>query len=87
MEIQYVEKITFIVAGCYYTSPIVKINETSLRHDPRYTYYYLYIAQNIVTGIIPLLSLVVLNYLIYKHLTDRKTEIRNLGMQIFVINA
>ena len=44
-----------------------------------YIFYYVNIGQNVVTGLIPLVSLVTLNYLVYKHLKERRKGIFALG--------
>ena len=44
-----------------------------------YIFYYVNIGQNVVTGLIPLVSLVTLNYLVYKHLKERRKGILALG--------
>ena len=68
------------LAGCYDTHKILRVNATSLRLNPDYIFYYVNISQNVVTGMIPLLSLVILNYLVYKHLVTRRKGIFTLGI-------
>ena len=69
----------FIHTGCYQMSSPLQLNQTDLRLNSDYIFYYITIGQNVVTGFIPLFSLVVLNYLIYKHLAQRRKGISQLG--------
>ncbi len=55
--------------------PIVQVHD--LRNNPVYVRVYINWAGNLVTGIIPLISLALLNYLVYKHLVNRRNEINN----------
>jgi hypothetical protein len=55
--------------------PAIVIND--LRSDPYYIRIYINWAGNLVTGIVPLLTLALLNYLVYKHLVNRRNEINN----------
>ena len=59
------------------------IAETDLRLNIDYIFYYVNWGQNIVTGVIPLLSLFILNYLVYKNLKGRRGEAYDLGNHIF----
>ena len=55
------------------------MNATSLRLDKDYSFYYVMISQNIVTGLIPLVLLVYLNYQVYRYLKERRKGIFDLG--------
>ena len=55
--------------------------------DTDYIYYYVNLGQNIVTGAIPLISLTILNYLVYKHLKDRRGNASDLGIYIIINNS
>ena len=48
---------------------------SDLRQDPMYVKIYINWANNLVTGIAPLLTLGLLNYLVYTHLVNRRNEI------------
>jgi hypothetical protein len=52
---------------------VVGIND--LRSDPTYIKVYINWASNLVVSVLPLTSLVVLNYLVHKHLVMRRNEI------------
>ena len=69
----------FFFLGCYDIHHLTRVNATSLRVNPDYVFYYVNIGQNVVTGMIPLVSLVILNYLVYKHLKARRKGIFDLG--------
>ena len=47
----------------------------NFRVHPRYTLYYINIAQNLVTGFIPLILLGILNLGLYLHLLKRRKEV------------
>ena len=53
-----------------------------LRQDPQYNLYYVNISHLVVTGIFPVTSLVILNYLVYKHLVQRRKQVKSLGKNI-----
>lgn len=65
--------------GCNPIRILSRLNPTSLRLNEDYIFYYVNIGQNVVTGLIPLVSLVTLNYLVYKHLKERRKGIFALG--------
>ena len=69
----------YAIEGCNPIRQLSKITETSLRLNKDYIFYYVNIGQNVVTGLIPLVSLVTLNYLVYKHLKERRKGIFQLG--------
>ena len=50
---------------------------SDLRQNDTYVKIYINWASNLVTGIIPLVTLAMLNYLVYKHLVKRRNEINN----------
>ena len=50
----------------------------SFRLDPYYTLIYINIAQNLVTGFIPLILLAILNLGVYLHLNKRRKEVNKL---------
>lgn len=68
-----------LISDCLDIRTIYHINATSFRLNKDYSLYYVNISQNIVTGLIPLVSLVILNYLVYKHLKERRKGIFDLG--------
>ena len=68
-----------LISDCLDIQEIYHINATSFRLNKDYSLYYVNISQNIVTGLIPLVSLVILNYLVYKHLKERRKGIFDLG--------
>ena len=47
---------------------------------PHYITFYNNVARNLITAVIPLVSLGFLNYLVYKHLTERRKMVSRLGM-------
>jgi hypothetical protein len=49
------------------------------RRDPQYILYYVNISHLVITGIFPVASLVVLNYLVYKTLVERRKQVEYLG--------
>ena len=51
-----------------------KINPTNLRLDSSYIKYYKTLAETMVTGFIPLISLIVLNYIVYKRLKKKHSQ-------------
>ena len=53
-----------------------------LRQDPQYNLYYVNISHLVITGIFPVASLVLLNYLVYKHLVQRRKQVKSLGKNI-----
>ena len=55
----------------------LRIND--FRINPQYILYYVNIAHLVITGIFPLASLIILNYLIYKQLVDRRKQVETLG--------
>ena len=67
------------IEGCNPIRTLSRLNATSLRLNEDYIFYYVNIGQNVVTGLIPLVSLVTLNYLVYKHLKERRKGIFALG--------
>lgn len=78
-QLNYCTITFFILTGCYHVSSHLHLNATALRLNPDYILYYVNVAQNVVTGLIPLISLVVLNYLVYTHLVKRRKGIHWLG--------
>ena len=46
-----------------------------IRLDPNYKLVYINIAQNLVTGVIPLVLLGILNFYVYLHLRKRRKEV------------
>ena len=50
----------------------------AFRLDPYYTLIYINIAQNLVTGFIPLILLAILNLGVYLHLNKRRKEVNKL---------
>jgi hypothetical protein len=59
------------------TYPQLKV--TDLRSNKIYVVAYINIARNTVTGIFPLISLAILNYLVYKHLVRRRRGVAQIG--------
>ena len=59
---------------------ITLINWTEFRVDPNYIITYKTIFQTMFTGLVPLLSLIVINSLIYKHIRKRYHQWRTNGM-------
>ena len=51
-----------------------KIYPTNLRIDSSYIKYYKTLAETMVTGFIPLISLIVLNYIVYKRLKKKHSQ-------------
>ena len=49
------------------------------RLDHMYILYYVNVAHLITTGIFPVGSLIVLNYLVYSHLVERRRQAESLG--------
>ena len=60
---------------------------TDFRTNADYKMYYVNISQNVVTGLIPLVSLVILNYLVYKHLKERRKGFFNLGIIAIILGC
>ena len=75
------------IAGCYTFGHLLHIEPTQFRTDAYYIFYYVNISQNVVTGLIPLVSLVILNYLVYKHLKERRKGFFNLGMIAIILRC
>ncbi len=50
---------------------------SGLRRDTNYLLFYINLLRIPVTGLIPLVSLCVLNYLVYKRLVRRRRKMRN----------
>ena len=46
---------------------------------PHYVTFYNNVARNLITAVIPLVSLGFLNYLVYKHLMQRRKMVSTLG--------
>ena len=70
------------ILDCLIVRHIQHINATSFRLNKDYSLYYVNISQTFVTGLIPLVSLVILNYLVYKYLKIRRKGIFDLGSYI-----
>ena len=66
---------------------LTQIVQTEFGMHTDYIFYYVNFGQNIVTGAIPLLSLTILNYLVYKHLKERRGNAADLGKYIMIINS
>ena len=64
---------------------LTQIVQTDFGMHTDYIFYYVNLGQNIVTGAIPLLSLTILNYLVYKHLKDRRGNAADLGTYTMLI--
>ena len=58
---------------------ILRLGMNDFRRDPDYILYYINVAHLIITGLFPLVSLIVLNYLVYKHLVTRRKQVETLG--------
>ena len=52
---------------------------SNFRKDSNYSLYYVSISHLMVTGVIPLIALIILNYLVYKHLVRRRSQVLTLG--------
>ena len=63
--------------NCYDTRP--RLCVSSLRTNEDYIFYYINLARIPVTGLVPLVSLCVLNYLVYTKLVRRRKTMMNLG--------
>ena len=61
------------------TSHFLRLRMNKFRRDPDYNLYYVNISHLVVTGIFPVASLVILNYLVYKHLVQRRKQVKSLG--------
>ena len=66
---------------------LTQIVLTDFGKDTDYIYNYVNLGQNIVTGAIPLISLTILNYLVYKHLKDRRGNAVDLGIYVITNNS
>ena len=51
---------------------------------PHYITFYNNVARNLITAVIPLVSLGFLNYLVYKHLKERRKMVSRLGRFLLI---
>ena len=63
--------------NCYDTRP--RLCVSSLRTNEDYIFYYINLARIPVTGVVPLVSLCLLNYLVYMKLVRRRKAMMNIG--------
>ena len=57
----------------------LKLEVVDFRKDPKYVLYYINLGHLMITGIFPLISLIILNHLVYKHLVKRRRQVEELG--------
>ena len=55
------------------------LSVSDLRNNPNYILYYINITRILITGVLPLLSLCLLNYLVYSQLVKRRGTMMTLG--------
>jgi len=60
----------------------LRLCRAKFRESPDYVLYYINIGHLMITGLIPLISLIILNCLVYKHLIERRRQTEILGLQI-----
>ena len=58
----------------------LRLCRAKFRESPDYVLYYINIGHLMITGVIPLISLIILNCLVYKHLIERRRQTEILGM-------
>ena len=56
----------------------------TFRGHPQYVLYYINLGHLMITGVIPLIALLILNYLVYKHLRRRRRQVETLGKTFLI---
>ena len=71
--------LSLIYTGDLKTFSFLRLGMNEFRLDHMYILYYVNVAHLIITGIFPVGSLIVLNYLVYSHLVERRRQAESLG--------
>lgn len=58
------------------------IDPLPLRTSPEYIFFYINITKNSLTGLLPLILLITFNFLVYKKLVGRRTEMKSKNLSL-----